>query len=61
MASELDLVCPDGGLVHANAEAGGIRQKIAEAEAGGATEIIYAPAGPDIERELRAFAAAAGL
>jgi 5,10-methylenetetrahydromethanopterin reductase len=38
------------------AEADGIRQKLADAEASGATEIIYAPAGPDIARELRAFA-----
>jgi hypothetical protein len=43
------------------AEADGIEAKIAEAEAGGATEIIYAPSGPDIARELRAFAAAARI
>jgi 5,10-methylenetetrahydromethanopterin reductase len=43
------------------AEADAIRAKIAEAEAGGTTEIIYAPSGPDIERELRAFAEVAGL
>jgi 5,10-methylenetetrahydromethanopterin reductase len=39
----------------------GIRTKIAEAEAGGATEIVYAPSGPDINRELRAFAEAARI
>jgi len=39
----------------------GIRTKIAEAEAMGTTEIIYAPSGPDVPRELRAFAEAAGL
>ncbi|HEX4430465.1 MAG TPA: LLM class flavin-dependent oxidoreductase [Frankiaceae bacterium] len=43
------------------AEDAGIREKIAAAEASGTTEIIYAPSGPDIERELRAFAKAAGL
>ncbi len=43
------------------AEPDGIRAKIAEAEAAGTTEIIYAPSGPDVKRELRAFAKAAGL
>ena len=43
------------------AEADGIRAKIAEAEAAGTTEIIYAPSGPDIARELRIFAEVAGL
>ena len=43
------------------AEEDGIREKIAAAEAAGTTEIIYAPSGPDVKRELRAFAKAAGL
>ena len=43
------------------AEADGIAANIAAAEAGGSTEIIYAPSGPDVARELRAFAKAAGL
>ena len=43
------------------AEPDGIKEKIAAAEASGTTEIIYAPSGPDIERELRTFAKAAGL
>jgi 5,10-methylenetetrahydromethanopterin reductase len=43
------------------APADGIRAKLAEAEAAGTTEIIYAPSGPDIERELRVFAETAGL
>ena len=43
------------------ADPDGIRQKIAEAEAQGTTEIIYAPSGPDLERELRVFAEVAGL
>jgi 5,10-methylenetetrahydromethanopterin reductase len=38
-----------------------IGEKLAGAAGGGVTEIAYQPAGPDIERELRAFAAAAGL
>ena len=43
------------------AEPEGIQAKIAEAEAAGTTEIIFAPSGPDLERELRVFAKAAGL
>ena len=43
------------------ADAEGIRKKSAEAEAMGTTEIIYAPSGPDLERELRVFAEVAGL
>lgn len=43
------------------AEPDGIRAKLAEAEKGGSTEVIYAPSGPDIARELKAFAAASGL
>jgi 5,10-methylenetetrahydromethanopterin reductase len=39
----------------------GMAEKIAEAELAGCTEIIYAPSGPDVARELRAFAEAAGL
>jgi 5,10-methylenetetrahydromethanopterin reductase len=38
-----------------------VGEKLAAAADGGVTEIAYQPAGPDIERELRAFAAAAGL
>lgn len=37
-----------------------IRERIKEAGAQGSTEVIYAPAGPDVSRELRAFARAAG-
>lgn len=35
-----------------------VRKKVAEAVAGGVTEVAYSPVGPDIARELRAFAAA---
>jgi len=38
-----------------------IRARIADAAAAGATEILFAPSGPDIPRELRAFARAAGV
>ncbi|MCU0311813.1 MAG: LLM class flavin-dependent oxidoreductase [Acidimicrobiales bacterium] len=43
------------------AEPEAMRAKIAEAEAAGTTEIIFAPSGPDVERELRSFAEVAGL
>jgi len=33
-----------------------LRERLAGLEAGGLTELIYAPAGPDIARELRAMA-----
>ncbi len=35
-----------------------IRARAEDAYAGGATELLYTPAGPDMARELRAFAAA---
>lgn len=37
----------------------GLRERLAAAEEGGATEVAYQPAGPDIARELEAFAKAA--
>jgi 5,10-methylenetetrahydromethanopterin reductase len=37
----------------------GLRERLAAAEAGGATEVAYQPAGPDIPRELEVFAEAA--
>jgi 5,10-methylenetetrahydromethanopterin reductase len=36
-----------------------LRARLEQLEAGGATEVAYQPAGPDIARELEAFAAAA--
>ncbi len=36
-----------------------VRSRLEHAEAQGATEVIYGPAGPDIPRELAAFASAA--
>jgi 5,10-methylenetetrahydromethanopterin reductase len=38
-----------------------VRARLEQMEQGGATEVLYQPAGPDIPRELRAFAAAAGM
>jgi 5,10-methylenetetrahydromethanopterin reductase len=46
-----------GGLA---LDAGGWRERLASLEAHGATEIAYQPAGPDIPRELEAFARVAG-
>jgi 5,10-methylenetetrahydromethanopterin reductase len=40
------------------ADAEGMQAKVAAAETAGATEIIFAPSGPDLPRELRAFARA---
>lgn len=40
-------------------EAAAVREKIAHAESVGVREILYTPAGPDVEREMRAFARAA--
>jgi 5,10-methylenetetrahydromethanopterin reductase len=40
-------------------DAQAIRARIEKAAAGGATEIVYMPAGPDVPRELAAFARAA--
>jgi 5,10-methylenetetrahydromethanopterin reductase len=43
------------------ADAATLRDRLKATEAAGATEILYAPKGPDVPRELRAFAAVAGL
>lgn len=37
------------------------RERIKQLEQSGATSVVYQPAGPDIPRELRAFAAAVGI
>jgi 5,10-methylenetetrahydromethanopterin reductase len=42
-------------------EAADLRERLRALEAGGVTEIAYQPKGPDIARELTAFAAMAGL
>jgi len=38
-----------------------LRGRLQALEAAGATEVLWQPAGPDIERELRSFAGMAGL
>jgi 5,10-methylenetetrahydromethanopterin reductase len=43
------------------AEAAAWRKRLAEMESRGVTEVVYQPAGPDIPRELRAFAEVASL
>ncbi|HEY2206026.1 MAG TPA: LLM class flavin-dependent oxidoreductase [Pseudonocardia sp.] len=45
-----------GGLAMSPAQ---LRDRLAEIEAAGATEVAYQPAGPDVPRELEAFAEAA--
>jgi 5,10-methylenetetrahydromethanopterin reductase len=49
------------GAIGWTGDAAAIRAKVAAAGEAGATEIMYAPAGPDIPRELEAFAKANGL
>jgi 5,10-methylenetetrahydromethanopterin reductase len=52
-----DLLARLGRAAHADAW----RARLARWQADGVTEIAYQPAGPDIPRELRAFARMAGL
>jgi 5,10-methylenetetrahydromethanopterin reductase len=66
LVTELDRILVDAageGVVGFSwvAEHEAIAAKVVEAKNQGSTEIIYAPSGPDIPRELEAFAAAAGL
>jgi 5,10-methylenetetrahydromethanopterin reductase len=49
------------GPLGAALDADGWRARLAASEQAGVTEIVYQPAGPDIERELTAFARVAGL
>jgi 5,10-methylenetetrahydromethanopterin reductase len=41
--------------------ASALRARLRDVAAAGATEVLYAPMGPDVPRELRAFARTAGL
>jgi 5,10-methylenetetrahydromethanopterin reductase len=62
--TERDAPLLDGHALAAFTWTGSARQlrgRLDELEAAGATEILYAPMGSDIPRELRAFAAMAGL
>jgi len=49
------------GMAGLTGTAAEVRAKVDQLEADGVTEIAYGPAGPDIPRELRAFAEAAGV
>jgi 5,10-methylenetetrahydromethanopterin reductase len=40
-------------------DAASVRERLVDAATAGITEILYTPAGPDVERELEAFAGAA--
>jgi 5,10-methylenetetrahydromethanopterin reductase len=54
----------DGALLRAFTWTGTrdeVRTRLDALEAAGATEILYAPMGPDVPRELEAFAAMAGI
>jgi 5,10-methylenetetrahydromethanopterin reductase len=62
--TERDAPLLDGDLLTAftwTAPAEALRERLDQLEAAGATEILYGPMGPDIPRELRAFATMAGL
>jgi 5,10-methylenetetrahydromethanopterin reductase len=62
--TERDAPLLDGHTLAAFTWTGSPRQlrgRLDELEAAGATEILYAPMGPDVPRELQAFAAMAGL
>jgi 5,10-methylenetetrahydromethanopterin reductase len=62
--TERDAPLLDGKTLAAFTWTGSSRQlraRLDELAAAGATEILYAPMGPDVPRELRAFAAMAGI
>jgi 5,10-methylenetetrahydromethanopterin reductase len=54
-----DLI-PLAGSTGLTGTAEQISQRVADLAAVGVTELVYQPAGPDIERELHAFASATG-
>jgi 5,10-methylenetetrahydromethanopterin reductase len=62
--NEIDRKVLDGDFIRRytfTGEAAALRERMGELAARGATEIAYQPAGPDIPRELTAFARMAGL
>lgn len=62
--SERDRALVSGDMLRAMTWTGSadeVYARVEEAAAAGATEILYAPMGPDIARELRAFARACRL
>ena len=60
LAPKLELI-PFATSMALTGTAEQISQKIAGLTAFGVTELVYQPAGSEIEREVRAFASAAGL
>ncbi len=61
--TERDRAVLDGATLTAftwTAPAADLRARLDSLAAAGATELLYAPAGPDVARELRAFMAMAG-
>ena len=58
---ERALLDPSVGAMTFTGTQGELRARWSELAAAGATELAYAPAGPDIPRELRAMARVAGL
>jgi 5,10-methylenetetrahydromethanopterin reductase len=60
MTSVADLI-PLASSMALTGTAEQVSEKIAGLTSLGVTELVYQPAGSDIERELRAFAAASGL
>lgn len=62
--TERDRLVLDAGLLKSftwTGTADEIKARIGAAEASGVTELLYAPMGPDVPRELEAFARAAGV
>ena len=58
---ERALLHPSLGAMTLSGSEMDLRARIAELAAAGATELAYAPAGPDVPRELRAMARVCGL
>ena len=62
--NDTDRTVIDGSIIEALTFSGSaetLRRRLAEVEGAGVTEVVYQPSGPDIERELMAFAAMARL
>ena len=62
--NDIDRQVMNGSLVEQLTFSGSeavLRKRIDDAADGGVTELVYQPSGPDLERELRAFAKVAGL
>ena len=58
---ERPLLDPAVGALTFSGDEDLLREKWAQLESAGATELLYSPAGPDIPRELAAMARVAGV